>query len=119
MAGSPQLEPRALLPSGCSSSGPADRRPLLSPEVTLWELLLFSLKKSGAGLGEDAAEPERGLRRILPWGFPGEDEVAAAKALGPPSAAARHVGQILPEPRASRPTLPTAAVTEEPRHRAA
>lgn len=42
-AGSPQLEPRALLPSGSPSSGPADRRPLLSPVVSLWELLLFSL----------------------------------------------------------------------------
>lgn len=42
-AGSPQLEPRALLPSGSPGPGPADRGPLLSPEVTLTELLLLSL----------------------------------------------------------------------------
>ena len=42
-AGSPQLEPRALLPSGSPGSGPADRCPQLSPEVTLTELLLLSL----------------------------------------------------------------------------
>ena len=42
-AGSPQLEPRARLPSGSPGPGPADRCPQLSPEVTLTELLLLSL----------------------------------------------------------------------------
>lgn len=42
-AGSPQLEPRALLPSGSPGPGLADRCPLLSSEVAFSELLLLSL----------------------------------------------------------------------------
>lgn len=89
-AGSPQLGPRAPLPSGSPGPGPADRSPLLSSEVMLTEL--FSLKKLGVCLREDEAEPGRELRRILTPCCPVTDAKAAAavaKALGPPSAAAR------------------------------